>query len=93
MGDGKNIADVPFSITLRTAITVSIALITLCSTSVFAVYRLHAKIDGAIETARAAASKVNAVECDVSDIRNWMIYKVPPDGQCRQRLGMAMAAR
>lgn len=84
MADRKDITDTPFSITLRTAVVVVVALFGIASSSAYALYQLNTKIDAAVSTASRALANTQAMECDVADIRNYMIYKQRPDGECRR---------
>lgn len=84
MADRTDITTVPFSLTIRTVAIAASTLIALTSSSVYALYRLNAKIDDAIDTSARALANTRAMECDVADIRNFMIYKVRPDGECRR---------
>lgn len=84
MADRKDITDTPFSITLRTAVLVGLALIGATSSSAYALYQLNTKIESAVATAGHALANTRVMECDVADIRNYMIYKVRPDGECRR---------
>lgn len=92
MADRKDITDTPFSITLRTAVVVVVALSGIVSSGAHALYQLNSKIDAAVSTASRALANTQAMECDVADIRNFMIYKRVPDDQCRQLVRRAQAA-
>lgn len=89
MADRTDITTVPFSLTLRTVVIAASTLVALTSSSVYALYQLNAKIDDAIDTSARALANTRAMECDVSDIRNFMIYKVRPDGECRRAVRAA----
>ena len=81
-----DIGDKTITVTYRTAIIVILFVIGIVSAAVLGYFRLDAKADEAVKKAELTSGKLNEtsntlelMQCDVRQLKNFMIYNIRPN--------------